>query len=245
MDFKEIQPIPEEAVLMVDRKIMVIADLHIGIEKELKDFGLNVSSQTQKMTDRAVKLCKEYKPEKIILLGDIKHNIPSSTVQERKDVKSFLRDIKRYGETHLVSGNHDGNIEKLVSKDVLVHSFGGLKIKDIGFIHGHRWPRKEVMKCNQIIMAHTHPTIQFSDRLGYKTYEPCWIKARFVKKKLKEKYPNSDDPKLLVIPPFNPLCGGIAVNKDGVVGPIGKIMDIQNSKVYLLDGSFLGKVRNI
>ena len=28
----------------------------------------------------------------IILLGDIKHNIPTSTIQERTDVKRFLED---------------------------------------------------------------------------------------------------------------------------------------------------------
>jgi len=49
----------------------------------------------------------------------------------------------------------------------------------------------------------------------------------------------------LVMPAFNPLCGGIAVNKEGIMGPIGKIMDIKNAQVYLLDGSSLGRVKDI
>ncbi len=84
-----------------------------------------------------------------------------------------------------------------------------------------------------------------TDRLGYKKFEPCWLKVNLIEGKLKEKYPNSADPQILVIPAFNPLCGGIAANKEGVTGPIGKIMDIENAQVYLLDGSCLGKVKNI
>ena len=47
------------------------------------------------------------------------------------------------------------------------------------------------------------------------------------------------------MPAFNQLCGGIAVNREGIAGPIERIMNVDNSEVYLLDGSFLGKVKNI
>lgn len=47
------------------------------------------------------------------------------------------------------------------------------------------------------------------------------------------------------MPAFNPLCGGIAANQEGITGPIGKIMDVKNAEVYLLDGSALGKVKDI
>ncbi|EMR73479.1 hypothetical protein MBGDN05_00209 [Thermoplasmatales archaeon SCGC AB-539-N05] len=47
------------------------------------------------------------------------------------------------------------------------------------------------------------------------------------------------------MPAFNPLCGGSAVNNDGIVGPLGKLMDFGRSQVYLLDGSSLGTVLDI
>ena len=241
----ELKPISNEPALFINKKILVVADLHIGIESELREQGLNTVSQTDTMAQHFISICKKYKPEDIILLGDIKHNIPSSTIQERRDVRDFLEAIKSYGAIHIIPGNHDGNIEKLSPKDTIIHSSDGFTLENLGFVHGHRWPSKEIMQCDQIIIAHTHPTIMLTDRLGHKNFEPCWIKGNFLDSKLKEKYPSSASPKILVMPAFNPLCGGIAANQEGITGPIGKIMDVENAEVYLLDGSALGKVKDI
>ena len=137
------------------------------------------------------------------------------------------------------------NIKKISPEETIICPSNGMVFENIGFVHGHRWPGDKIMQCEQIIIGHTHPNIMLTDRLGYKTFEPCWIKGKFFKNKLKEKYPESNDVNILVTPAFNPLCGGIAVNCRGVAGPIGRIMDVDNSEVYLLDGSFLGKVKNI
>ena len=85
----------------------------------------------------------------------------------------------------------------------------------------------------------------FTDRLGYKTFEPCWIKSMFLIDKLKEKYPSGTSSSVLVMPAFNPLCGGITANQEGVSGPIGKIIDIQNAQIYLIDGTLVGRVKAI
>lgn len=246
MNLSEIQPILNEpAIFIKNKKILVIADLHIGIESELREHGLNTSSQTHTLTNHLVSLCQIYKPKEIILLGDVKHNIPSSTIQERRDVKNFFWDIKQLGAIHIVPGNHDGNIDKLTPAEIDIHPSKGFIIENIGFVHGHRWPSEEIMQCEQVISAHTHPTIMLVDRLGHKTFESCWIKSSFNKTKLKEKYPDSSNPQLLVIPAFSPLCGGVATNKDGITGPLGKIIDIPNSQIYLIDGTSLGKVKGI
>jgi putative SbcD/Mre11-related phosphoesterase len=241
----ELKPISNEPALFINKKILVVTDLHIGIESELREQGINTPSQTQTMTNRLITLCEKYKPKEIILLGDIKHNIPSSTIQERKDVRNFLETIQTYGIIHIIPGNHDGNIQKISPLDIIIHSSDGFVLENLGFVHGHRWPSKEIMQCDQIIIAHTHSTIMLTDRLGHKNFEPCWIKGNFLDSRLKEKYPSSASPKILVMPAFNPLCGGIAANQEGITGPIGKIMDVENAEVYLLDGSALGKVKDI
>jgi len=241
----ELKPILNEPVLIINNKILVVADLHIGIESELREQGINTASQVHIMKNHLISICKKYKPKEIFLLGDIKHNIPSSTIQERKDVKNFLETIQTYGIIHIIPGNHDGNIQKISSQEVIIHPSDGFIVKNLGFIHGHRWPSEEIMQCKQIISAHTHPTIMLIDRLGHKTFEPCWIKSKFNKNKLIEKYPSSNNPEILVMPAFNPLCGGIAANQEGVTGPVGKIIDIRNAQIYLVDGTSLGKIKDI
>jgi putative SbcD/Mre11-related phosphoesterase len=245
MKSSDIQPIPNEPVLLIkEEKIMVIADLHIGIERELREKGLQVSSQTESMTKRLISLIKKYRPDEIVLLGDIKHNIPTSTIQERNDVKRFLETIRSYGSIHILPGNHDGNINKLLTSDILLHPSDGCVIEDIGFVHGHRWPKEEVMQCEYVVLAHTHPTIMLTDRLGYKTYDSCWLRGSG-NTTLKERYLKVSEPNIVVMPAFNPLCGGVAVNKEPIIGPFEKILNVKNANVYLLDGSSLGKVKNI
>ncbi len=241
-----IQPIHNEPALFInEKKILVIADLHIGIESELIKKGLIIDSQIKKITKHFFSLCKKYKPKEIILLGDIKHNVPLSTIQERKDVKNFLEEIQSLGVIHIIPGNHDGSIQKILPNNIIMHPSDGSIINNIGFVHGHRWPNEEIMQCKQIIIGHTHPTIMLTDRLGHKTFEPCWIKGNFAKNKLKQKYPDSTNPEILVIPAFNSLCGGIAANKEGITGPLGKIIDIDNAEIFLIDGTFLGKIKDI
>lgn len=246
MEKNYIQPIQDEPALFIeDKKILIIADLHIGIEEELKEYGLHAGSQTQIIIKKIEKICKEYKPKEIYLLGDIKHNIPSSTFQERKDVKNFIKYIKKFGKIHIIPGNHDGNIKKIVPEDIIVHPSDGIVLGNLGLIHGHRWPKKELLFCDKIIIGHTHPTIMLTDRMKYKNYEPCWVKTKLILEKIKKKYSVDNSPDLLIVPAFNPLCGGIAINKEGLVGPFDNITDIKNSVIYLLDGTLLGKVKDI
>jgi hypothetical protein len=246
MQSSELQPIVDEpALLLKEKKLLVIADLHIGIESELRESGVQVPSQTMLMEERLVSLLQTYDIHDIILLGDIKHMIPSSTTQERTDVKRFLEIIKSYGRLHVLPGNHDGNIHRLLSPEVVLHPSDGFVFEGIGFVHGHRWPSVEVMQCEQVVIGHTHPTIMLTDRLGYRTFEPCWLRGPCVAEKFQEKYSVSVPPQILVMPAFNPLCGGIAVNRDPLLGPFGSMMDVENAEVYLLDGVSLGKVKDI
>ncbi|UCF12648.1 MAG: metallophosphoesterase [Thermoplasmatales archaeon] len=246
MEPTNIQPVVNEpALLITNKKILVVADLHIGIESELRELGLHAPSQTSSMTTRLTAHIKKYCPDNIILLGDIKHNIPSSTIQERTDVKRFLTKIHSLGTIHVLPGNHDGNIKRFLAPDIFLHPSDGFVFEGIGFVHGHRWPSEEIMNCEHIVIGHTHPTIMLTDRLGYKTYEPCWLKSKCIIGKLKEKYPNSNNPNIIVMPAFNPFCGGIAVNKEPIIGPFSKIINIKDAETYLLDGSLLGKVKDI
>lgn len=242
-----LQPILDESVLLyVEKNILIIADMHIGIESELRELGLHLPSQTALLTKQLMAMIQKYQPQELVLLGDVKHMIPSLTIQERVDVRKFLSTLLPCGTVHIVPGNHDGNLKRLLPDAVMLHPSGGIVIDHVGFVHGHRWPSHEVMGCEQIVFGHSHPTIMLTDRRGVPSFESCWLKGGFLTDRLLERYPNAHaDAQVLLMPAYNPLCGGIAVNKDMLLGPLGKIMDVANAQVYLRDGTALGKVKDI
>jgi putative SbcD/Mre11-related phosphoesterase len=241
-----LQPlIDEPALLLKEKKLLIIADLHIGIESELRQNGLQVPSQTKIMEGRLISMITKNQVNTIILLGDIKHTIPLSTHQERIDVKNFLNTLQSYCMVHILPGNHDGNIDRLLTPNIQLHPSDGFVFEGIGFTHGHRTPSNEILQCDQVIIGHSHPTVMLTDRLGYRTFEQCWLRGPPLFEVLKEKYPHSPTSQILLMPAFNPLCGGTAVNQDALLGPFRSLIDVDNAELYLLDGSLLGKVKDL
>ncbi len=227
-------------------KLLVIADLHIGIENELIDQGVHISSQTFQMKKQLQRICETYHPRKIMILGDIKHSIPATPFHEKRELFSFLTDLSEFAAVHIIPGNHDGGIINLIPESIRVHSSAGFFMDDIGFVHGHRWPKQQLMQGDYLLVAHSHPTIMLTDRLGFQNYEPCWIKTTLLHSHTQQIYSTfNKELKIIILPAFNQLCGGLAVNKDGLMGPLQKITDLAHADVFLLDGTHLGKVKEI
>lgn len=246
----KIEPIPGEPALLLKgrAKTLIIADLHIGIEAELRKSGINLPSQTEKMENHLITLCNEYDINELIIVGDVKHNVPMTTRQEYFEIPRIferLRDI--LDKVYISKGNHDGDIKHFLGDWIKIHEPKGFVYRKIGFFHGHTWPKKEVMAAEFVVCAHQHPTIQFIDTLGERDIRRCWVKTSFFEKVISERYPKSN-PNLIIIPTFNNLCGGIALNtEEKLLGPIMKnnMVDMEDSEIYLLDGTFLGKLKDL
>jgi len=234
------------ALFIKEKEMLVIADLHIGIENELQDQGLHVSSQLPQMWYMITHLTKEYRPKEIMLLGDIKHTIPQTPFHEKKQLRSFFDRLTDLATIHVLPGNHDGNIQWYLPDTVILHDSDGVVFDDIGCFHGHRWPKESLMKASILLLGHTHPTVMLKDRLQYETYETCWVKTKLDPQKSKEHYEEfNEELEIIILPAFNPLCGGMAVNKDGIMGPMNSIIRLSESELFLLDGSYLGSVASL
>jgi uncharacterized protein len=237
-----LQPISNcPALYIPDLNMLVIADLHIGIENELREYGVHASSQIKILENTILTLIKKYKPTALTILGDVKHTIPSTPYHEKKELYQFLENIQTNTEIIIVPGNHDGSIKSMIPEKIQLESSDGYKNGSIGFLHGHRWPKKEIMQGDYLFCGHTHPTIRFTDKLGYHYYESCWVKGKINSTNAIEKYAEiNPELTILFFPAFNPLCGGIAVNEEGIFGPLKHLIDIKQSSFYLLDGSLIG-----
>ena len=241
------------ALFIEEIGVLAIADLHIGIEYELYKSGINIPSQVKENKKTLDNLIKKTKANRLVILGDVKHDVPGISYQEMREIPEFLKELSEKIKIDMCLGNHDTYVKQLSPKEIEIHETKGFKIGKFGFIHGHTWPSKELITCDCLIMGHTHPTIQFKDRFGYRIIEPIWIKGKIIREKIKGRYRTDKIGKLeiIIMSAFNRLLGGTAINvkrtNDELLGPLlkNKFIDIDESELYLLDGTYLGKLKNI
>ena len=187
------------------------------------------------------------KAKNLIILGDIKHKVPGSTIMEDILIPRFFRAIKEDVQIILCKGNHDDGIEEILPEGIKIYDSKGVKISKYGFFHGHGWPSKKLMQCDYLFMGHIQPSVEFVDKFRYRNRQQVWLKGSLNKTAIKKKYKISKIGKLnlIVAPAFNKLSGSFAINtgKD-LRGPfvLNKIFDLNQAKAYLLDGTYLGNV---
>jgi len=240
------------ALFISDRKILVISELHIGLEYELDRSGIRIPSQRRKFEETVDKLVGLTKAKILIILGDIKHKVPGSTIREDVEIPRFLENLKRKIKVVLIKGNHDDNIEGIIPSGVKIYGSRGYKIEKYGFFHGHAWPSKKLMGCDYLFMGHVHPAVEFKDSFGFRSFLSVWLKGKLNQELVKKKYKLKKTGKLnaIVLPTFNNILGGAVLNrieKEKHTGPlfVNKIFDVDSSKVYLLDGTYLGILKEL
>ncbi len=201
-------------------KYIVISDLHIGFEYEFWSKGFYIPPQTDVMLKEIEEIMKIARTKNVIINGDLKHNIPVAKKYEEVELAKFVESMKSLGKLILVRGNHDGGIEKIVDIDVV----NEMKIGNTLVTHGHR----RAGNAKRIVIGHNHPVLRFDDKIGARYYERVWLV--------------DDKNKIIIMPAFNSLIGGKAVNDGEFQGPIAKKM--KNPDIYLLDGTFVGKLND-
>ena len=203
----EIIPILEEPALKVTNNeiSLVVADIHLGIEWDLYRSGINLPSRMEERLDRILGYIQANSPDRVILLGDVKHNVPQVSWQEKDEIPRFLETLAEYAHVDIFPGNHDGGIELLFNrqKDIRVHSARGAVLDGVGYFHGHTWPAPELLAASHVVTAHNHPTVRFTDAFGYSIVEPAWVRTKFKSDVLKGRFGNLD---------FENRCTGLILN---------------------------------
>lgn len=240
------------ALSIPDKKALVIADLHLGLEHDLYKSGIVIPPQAEKFQKIINDLIKTTKAKTLIILGDLKHSVPGISYREEKEIPKLISNLIEKVKIILVKGNHDTFLQKILPKEVKIYSSRGLKLGKYGFFHGHAWPSKKIMSCNHLFFAHLHPTIEFRDKLGYRNIERVWVRGKVKEELVKQKYKIKKVGKLhaTILPVFNRLLGGLPINKrtnKELMGPLlaNSFIDIGSSKAYLLDGTLLGNVEQL
>jgi putative SbcD/Mre11-related phosphoesterase len=172
--------LPHPAVLIKTgkTKTLVIADPHLGWEMALRDKGIHVPSQTPKLLQKVTAVLSTYKPDTLLILGDVKYSVVPTASGEWHDIPEFFSDLKNYvRDIAVVRGNHDGNLEPLLPEKIRLLPAAGTIVGDVGLFHGHKWPSPMLLKCKTLIMGHLHPVVVFRDPAGFKITRQVWVKA--------------------------------------------------------------------
>ena len=240
----KLEPVPNVPAMVLngDEQWVCVSDLHLGIEVQLRRSGFNIPTQSPKMLDDLVTLADNGR--NLLILGDVKHRIPAVSYREDREIPPFFGKLKKvYKQIVVVAGNHDGGIRPILGEDVKVFAGPGTGIEDVGAIHGHVWPSKEAMRAPRLIMGHIHPSVLLVDSIGSATNEKCWVRARFKKRAVLERYDSCPD-EVVVVPAFNPLLTGTPVNygEKAMLGPLFRndLVDTRTINSYLLDGTNVG-----
>jgi putative SbcD/Mre11-related phosphoesterase len=247
----DLQPVPGERALVArdgDRTTLVAADIHLGLERRMAEEGWHMPSATHGIVARLTTLVEVHGVDVLALVGDIKDSVHSASLQEEVELPEAMGVLAdAVEELHLVKGNHDGDLEAWVPyrRNMTIHGGRGARIGELGLCHGHTWPVQEAVEAEALVLAHNHPSVEFTDRLGHRQKEPAWIRTRFVEGAAEDRY-GSVDPEVILMPPFNELLSGTPLNRSGFegLGPLlaRGVVDLENAQVYLVDGIHLGRL---
>jgi metallophosphoesterase superfamily enzyme len=140
---------PAALVKTESARTLLISDPHIGWEMELQEKGIHVPSQTGKLLNKLTAVLKEYKPDALVVLGDVKYTVMKSEFGEWRDVPEFFKQLEPYvNKISIVRGNHDANLEPLLPESISLLPATGAVIGDVGVFHGHNGPRQNYWVAN-------------------------------------------------------------------------------------------------
>lgn len=232
------------ALHLIDESALILSDLHYGVEAEMLRGGVWVPNRSTARTEKVLELLKQTKSKRLILLGDVKHQVPHNSKQQRTDLEQFFMAVGRIAKVEIVPGNHDGGLVDIIPSDVKFHKSDGFVIGEIGMVHGHAWPSQEVMNSKVLVMGHEHPALSFRDRLDKLHSEPCWLRAPMLEHERYDKVPEQ----LIVMPAFGELAGR-TMNREPLkgLGPVLRngLADLEKARVETLEGLDFGELGNL
>jgi metallophosphoesterase superfamily enzyme len=165
------------ALLVSNTKdVLVIADLHLGIEADLARHGIHFKSRSRQRQQKVISCIRETDPDIVLLLGDVKHSIPQTTRQEYRELPDLLSSLRGLSRLMLMPGNHDIGIERFLDEGELLSKEGAL-VDGTGYLHGHTYPDVSLQE-HLIICGHHHPLVCLRDEVGCSLRAPAYLFAK-------------------------------------------------------------------
>lgn len=234
--------IPDGPALVIEdtERMLIVADLHFGIEADLATHGMHFRSHSRERLERLMQTLDTAKPDRLILLGDVKHSIPSLTRQEWAEIPGILDTIRQRIPVLVFPGNHDIGIERFLLPGELQPKEGAV-IDGVAYLHGHTYPAPD-LAGHLIVTGHHHPQVSLRDQVGCALVAPAFLRAAVDAPALGlGTGKNAGPARALFVPAFNEIAGYdiVRIAKDPF-SPISRSINQENAEVILADGTLIG-----
>ena len=192
------------------KNTLIIGDLHLGYDEQFHGKAVFPGSQLEDIIKKLDKVFEkiEYlkiKLDKIILLGDVKHDFGVITDIEWRETLMFfdflLKKVDAKCKIIITKGNHDNILMPITKKrNILLKDYHKMTINKIKicFLHGNKL-FKQCLNSDYLVFGHLHPAITLSDNYKNEKYK-CFLKGKWNKKNI------------LVLPSFTNVSYGYDLN---------------------------------
>ena len=229
------------------RSVLVIADLHLGIESDLARHGLYFRSRSTERQDRVLACVDEVGPDLLVLLGDVKHMIPLLSRQEYRELPRALDSFRERVPLVVVPGNHDIGLERFLQPGELLPKDGAL-IDGVGYMHGHTCPSPD-LAGHLIIAGHHHPLVSLRDEVGCSLRAPAYLYASLDDECVgftRTQEEPAGRTRVLFMPAFNELSGyDITRIVHDPFSPLSRCMIQASAEIFLTDGTLVGPISSV
>ncbi len=226
------------------QRMLVVADLHFGIEADLAAHGLHFRSRSEQRLERLHRVIDGTKPDALILLGDVKHSIPSLTWQEHHELPKILDSLRTRLPLHVFPGNHDVGIERFLHEGEIRPKDGAV-LDGVGYQHGHMHP-SPALAGQLVVIGHHHPLLSLKDEVGCALQSPAYLRAGIDTDESGMKSPgkNCSPTRVLFMPAFNEIAGyDILQIIKKPFSPLSRLMQKEDTEIILADGTYIGPLR--
>ena len=250
-----VEPVAGEPAAVADvdgERALVVADYHAGYEAALRAEGVELRDRAEDRREHLVRLLDATVPDRVVFLGDLAHWIGRPEWGERDELLALVEAVAERVPATLVKGNHDGEVEDVLP--IPVSDARGVRLGDVGFVHGHTWPSAEVLAADVLCVGHEHPTVRLEDAVGGRRIERAWLRGSIAAEAFADHVEPTAfdggvegiDGELVVFPAFNELVGGTWVNvpDQEFLAPFLP-EGMADGDAFLLDGTRLGDYRTI
>ena len=205
----------DKCLILDEGPTVVIGDLHLGYERALEQDGLYLPRiNTGSIRDSLNDILSKYEPERVVLLGDIKHDFKRAGREESNQVRSIIDLISEDAQVVVVRGNHDNYIQNIIS-DMGIMAVDHVDIMGYRLEHGH-----EDSGVRPVIIGHEHPSVRIPGEVGGGMKIQCFVHA--------------EKEGVIVIPPFSPFSAGndLVMDDQCVMAPALRSCDYADARLY-------------